>query len=296
MKKGLLLPFLLAAFLVFLLFPFPHSMMKGTPFISKALYHKPEPSGYILLPDASQSGKEAENSPDTDKSGWKLIWHDEFEQGILDWKKWNTENWPAEKNNELQYYRPENVVINEGHLILISKEEAYKERAYTSGAVHTKGKFSFLYGKAEIKAKLPAGQGIFPAFWLLPNRDNHWLPEIDVMEVIGSKPEEVWMVSHWLKKDGRLASDAGFFKAETSLTDNYHVYSVEWTPDQITWLIDGQVRFQSSKHIPKEEMRLYLNTAIGGNWPGSPDSTTSFPQSFKIDYVRVYQKEGGGIH
>ena len=101
-------------------------------------------------------------------------------------------------------------------LKLISKNEKFKGRDYTSGAVHTKGKFDFLYGKAEMRAKLPAGQGIFPAFWMMTDKDDTWLPEIDIMEMLGHQPDKVWMVSHWLGNDGTLKSDLTPLKAQIS--------------------------------------------------------------------------------
>ena len=224
------------------------------------------------------------------QNGWDLIWHDEFENNCLDSGKWNIENWAAEKNNELQYYSPNNIKVEGGLLKLISKNEKFKGRDYTSGAVHSQGKFSFLYGKVEMRAKLPSGQGIFPAFWMMPDKENTWLPEIDIMEMVGHLPNEVWMVSHWLDTNGTLKSDYNTFIGD-DFSKDFHTFSIEWTPESITWLIDGIERFQSSKSIPSEPMYVYLNTAIGGNWPGSPDNSTVFPVIYEIDYVRVFQRK-----
>lgn len=217
-----------------------------------------------------------------------MIWQDDFENNCLNPNNWNLEDWAAEKNNELQYYSPNNVKVENGLLKLISKKEKYKGRDYTSGALHTKGKFNFLYGKAEIRAKLPAGQGIFPAFWMMPDKDNTWLPEIDVLEMLGHKPNEIWMVTHWLDKSNTLKSDYDTFNGP-DFSKDFHTFSIVWTPDSITWFIDGIERFRSSKNIPNEKMYLYLNTAIGGDWPGSPDDSTIFPVSYEIDYVRVFK-------
>ena len=219
---------------------------------------------------------------------WKLIWQDEFEYNCLDPSNWNIEDWAAEKNNELQYYSPSNVKVEDGLLKLISKNEKFKGRDYTSGAVHSMGKFNFLYGKVEMKAKLPVGQGVFPAFWMMPDKGDTWLPEIDIMEMLGHEPNEVWMVSHWLDTAGTLNSDANTFKGP-DFSKGFHTFSIEWTPDSITWFIDDIERFQSSKFIPTENMYLYLNTAIGGSWPGSPEYSTVFPVNYEIDYVRVFK-------
>jgi len=221
--------------------------------------------------------------------GWELVWHDEFEDSYLDLTKWNIEDWAAQKNNELQYYSPNNVIVKNGFLRLISKAEKYQGKNYTSGAVHTKNKFDFLYGKAEMRAKLPAGQGMFPAFWMMTDKEHTWLPEIDIMEMLGHLPNEVWMVAHWLGEDGALKSESTSFRGPDFSSD-FHTFSVEWTPDSLTWFIDGAERFKTNTYIPSEKMYLYLNTAVGGNWPGYPDHTTIFPTIFEIDYVRVFKQ------
>jgi len=225
------------------------------------------------------------------QNGWALIWQDEFEGNCLDFSKWNVEDWAAEKNNELQYYSPNNVKVEDGVLKLISKNEQFKGKDYTSGAVHTQGKFNFLYGKAEMRAKLPAGQGIFPAFWMMTDKENTWLPEIDILEMLGHQPDQVWMVSHWLGEDGKLKSVSDTFTGP-DFSKDFHTFGIEWSPNSIMWFIDDMERFKISRNIPSESMYLYLNTAVGGNWPGAPDQTTVFPVSFEIDYVRVYQGNG----
>ncbi|GGC84324.1 hypothetical protein GCM10007216_13730 [Thalassobacillus devorans] len=225
-------------------------------------------------------------------NGWELVWHDEFSGNDLNSTYWNLENWPAEKNNELQYYVPQNVLLEDGSLKILSKREDFKGRNYTSGALHTKGKFSFLYGKAEIRAKLPEGQGLFPAFWMMPDKDNIWLPEIDILEMLGHKTNEIWMVLHWHDENKQMQNVSASYSGE-NYAEGFHTFGIEWSPERITWFIDGEERFTTSAFIPEEQMYLYLNTAIGGDWPGSPDETTVFPQYFIIDYVRVYKKWGG---
>ncbi|MBB6451737.1 beta-glucanase (GH16 family) [Salirhabdus euzebyi] len=225
---------------------------------------------------------------------WVLIWSDEFDSVQLHRSKWQKENWAAEKNNELQFYRPENVTVDDGFLKLISKKEMYDDREYTSGAIHSKEKFSFLYGKVEMRAKLPKGQGIFPAFWMMPDVNDRWLPEIDIMEMLGHKPNESWMVLHWLDEKGELSTVSQSYIGE-NFADGFHTFGIEWTPEKVSWFIDGVKRFETTTYIPTEDMYLYLNTAIGGNWPGTPDETTTFPQYFEVDYVRVYQQNGAEI-
>lgn len=217
------------------------------------------------------------------------FWHDEFNSNCLDTNKWNIDDWSSEKNNELQYYSKANITIRNGILQLISKEETFKERDFTSGSVNTKGKFEFLYGKVEMRAKLPSGQGIFPAFWMLTNNE-HSLPEIDILELLGQKPNEIWMVMHWLGQNNKLNSTSTSYVGP-NFSHNFHTFGIEWTPTSITWFIDNIERFSIYSHIPNKPMYLNINTAIGGNWPKSPDNTTIFPVQFEIDYVRVYTTE-----
>lgn len=233
--------------------------------------------------------KPIENIPSLNKDGWKLVWHDEFDQACLDSTMWNAEEGALEKNNELQFYSPTNIVVEDDLLKLVSKKEKYRNRDFTSAAVHTLKKFEFLYGRVEMRAKVPAGQGIFPAFWMMTNNEQTWLPEIDIMEMLGHKPDEIWMVSHWLGEDGHLKSESNFFKGQ-DFSQDFHTFSIEWTQDSLTWFIDDIERFKTKTNIPNEKMYLYLNTAVGGNWPGPPDETTEFPVLFEIDYVRVYQR------
>lgn len=226
------------------------------------------------------------------EDGWQLVWQDEFDGRWLNPQKWNIEVFASEKNNELQYYRANNVMVKDGFLKLISKRETFDGKEYTSGAINSKDKFSFRYGKVEMKAKLPGGQGVFPAFWMMPNEDNTWLPEIDILEMLGHKLEEIWMVVHWLDEDGRLTNVSAIYEG-VDYTKGFHTFGLEWTPTSISWLIDGVERFRTNKFIPDMEMYLYLNTAIGGVWPGSPDETTLFPQFFEVDYLKVYRRTGG---
>ncbi|WP_188454825.1 glycoside hydrolase family 16 protein [Virgibacillus oceani] len=226
------------------------------------------------------------------KKQWKLVWQDEFDGTQLHRSKWNIEDWAAEKNKELEYYTPKNVMLKDGKLKLVSLKEKHGDREYTSGAIHSKDKFSLLYGKVEMRAKLPRGQGIFPAFWMLTDKETTYLPEIDIMEMLGHRPEETWMVLHWLDENHQLNSVSKSYIGD-DYSDDFHTFGIEWTEDSITWFVDGIERFHTEQYIPHEEMYLYVNTAIGGVWPGNPDKTTSFPQYYLVDYIRVYKQNGG---
>lgn len=220
--------------------------------------------------------------------GWKLVWHDEFNSRSLDLTKWTPENAALEKNNEMEYYTPEEVYLQDGNLVLRSSKRAMGRRKYTSGLVETRGKFTLLYGRVEIRAKLPKGQGIWPAHWMMPD-DNSWPPEIDIMELIGHRPDKVHMTVHW--SEGGRHRNTGESFVGPDFSKNFHVFAVEWEDDEIRWYVDGKLRFRTRDSIPRVPLRIILNTAVGGDWPGAPGRRTVFPQYHLIDYVRVYERE-----
>lgn len=240
-------------------------------------------------------GKEEMAAPSVDmtkKDGWHLVWNDEFhdEKSFI---KWNPQNWPSEKNGEWQYYLPENIDVRDDLLVISSRKESYKGRSYTSGAVTTESKFEFTYGKIEIRAKLPKGRGIFPAFWLV-NSDEDWLPEIDIMENIGQAPNELYYVVHWKDEAGKQKRDYTKITEDIDFSEDFHLYGLIWEPGRIIWTLDGRNVFETDKFSPDSPLFLYINTAIGGNWPGPPDPQDDFPKELLIDYVRVYQQGGIG--
>ena len=221
------------------------------------------------------------------QSGWSLVWYDEFEGEAVDPSKWDVEDAALEKNNELQYYTPEDVYAESGYLVLRSQKRRMGTRLYTSGLVETKGRFSQRYGWFEVRAQLPKGQGIWPAHWLLPE-GGAWPPEIDIMELLGHEPTKIYMTNHWgtwpdNRQDGQELEGSNF-------SSGFHIFAVEWTPERLRWFVDGVKRFETTEHIPQVPMRIILNTAVGGDWPGPPDETTRFPQYHRIDYVRVYRR------
>jgi beta-glucanase (GH16 family) len=160
---------------------------------------------------------------------------------------------------------------------------------YSSGKVKSEGKFSFLYGRVDVRAKLPGTQGLWPAIWMLP-ADDTWPPEIDVMELLGNDPTRVYMTLHWGTRKKQQHYQAKFDGPD--FTADYHVFSIVWDPGQIHWLVDGIERATAVKNVPDRSMFLLLNTSIGGEWPGPPDRDTVLPQYFLIDYVRVYKRAG----
>ena len=255
------------------------------------------------------AAKATQSWPFDDPENWVLIFEDEFDQPTLDTSKWVTCYWWATdgctiaSNNELEWYQPNNVSINNGALQLTAREELITNTNgllfdYTSGMVTTgkntsddnvPHKFIFQYGYTEIKANVPAGKGLWPAFWLLP-ADHISRPEIDVMEIIGGEPNTNYMNFHYVDENGDRDS-AGSHWDGPDFTAGWHTFGVDWRPDAIIWYVDGveRWRFDDARYVPNEPMYLLLNLAVGGDWPGAPDQFTTFPSSYEIDYVRVWR-------
>ncbi|MBN2190729.1 MAG: family 16 glycosylhydrolase [Candidatus Aureabacteria bacterium] len=223
-----------------------------------------------------------------ERPGWILIWNDEFEGSELDPAKWRVSDTAPVKNKELEYYTPEDVYLENGCLILRSQKRDMGGREYTSGHVDTKGRFLTTYGRIETRAKMPGGQGIWPAHWMLPIR-GIWPPEIDIMELLGHAPDRVYMTVHWGHWPNNQHAGKSFKGPD--FTKDFHVFAVEWEPEEIRWYVDDVLRYTATKNIPKEPFYIILNTAVGGEWPGNPNSKTRFPQYHYIDYVRVYIKD-----
>ena len=249
------------------------------------------------------------------KGAWKLIWQDEFNGQQLDTAKWNVLLREHSKHNELQYYVPDEVYVKNGLLRVRSRIRKFGSKEFTSGRLDTRGKFSPVHGRFEIRAKLPTGKGLWPAHWLYPqNRDwpmeyimaeavaggkerlipeeRAWYSEIDIMEFLGHEPNILYATLHYCTFDGEKRTSSGKWEGPVDYSKDFHIYALEWEPDSIRWYIDGQLLHATTDGIPHTPHYLILNTAIGGVWPGNPDSTTSFPQFQDIDYVRVFQKKG----
>jgi beta-glucanase (GH16 family) len=232
-----------------------------------------------------------------------LVWADEFDGPALNSDFWTFETGNGSNgwgNNELQFYRTQNTSIQEGHLVITAKKEPFGGKEYTSSRIITKSKKEFRYGRVDIRAALPKGQGIWPALWMLgSNFDTVSWPacgEIDIMEMIGGGGREntVYGTVHW-QNEGKNAK----YEGKTTLpsgtySDQFAVYSIIWDATSIRWLVDNK-QFHVIDTTPAEldEFRrnffFIFNVAVGGNWPGSPNTTTTFPQHMIVDYVRVFQ-------
>jgi len=225
----------------------------------------------------------------------------------LDGQLWNHDigGW-GWGNDESQYYRPENTSIQEGHLVITAKEEFYGGRDYTSSRIKTEGARSFTYGRVDIRAALPRGQGIWPALWALGSNFSEvgwpYCGEIDIMEMIGgsNRETEVHGTVHW-NVGGLNAPYSHTYiggktqKASGDFGDGFNVFSIIRTEDRIEWLVNDEPYYSfaiddSASLAPfREPFFLIFNVAVGGRWPGYPDGSTEFPQRLVVDYVRVFE-------
>ncbi|WP_437634087.1 RICIN domain-containing protein [Sorangium sp. So ce854] len=248
--------------------------------------------------------------------GWRLVFSDEFNGAngsAVDGSKWSAEiggqGWG---NNELQYYtnRLENVRQENGSLVITATPQGasqygcwYGACQYTSARLVSRGKFEFTYGRVEARIKVPRGQGLWPAFWMLGNDIGSvgWpnCGEIDIMENIGREPSTLHGSLHGPGySGGNPLTGRTNLPGGAALADAFHTYAVEWEPSAIRFYLDGNLyQTRTPADVPAGAAWVYnhpffmlLNVAVGGNWPGSPDGSTSFPQQMLVDYVRVYQR------
>lgn len=243
------------------------------------------------------------------------IWADEFDQPVgspPDSSRWvydlGRTGWG---NNELQTYTRsiENAsIIADPQALdgkaLVIRAIKREDGSYTSARLKTEGKFSTVYGRIEGRLKTTNGQGIWPAFWMLGEgiKTVGWpaCGEIDILEVIGANPNQVHGTMHGPGYSAAKGPTATFTLPSGTLDLDYHVYAIDWSPNKITWSFDGEVyHTQTPETLPPgtkwvfndTPFFLLVNLAVGGNWPGNPDATTSFPQVFSIDYIRVYRAD-----
>jgi beta-glucanase (GH16 family) len=242
---------------------------------------------------------------------WRLVWQDEFDGTSLDVLKWEIEvNAFGGGNHELQIYtdRNENVRVENGHLVLAAHKRKYgiagTERDFSSGRIRSKRRGDWKYGKMEIRAKLPQGQGIWPAIWMLPTDDTYgvWASsgEIDIMEFKGQEPDTIWGTLHYGQKwPDNMHTGETFKLANGNFSDDFHTYAVEWEEGVIRWYVDGKLwQTQTKWSTPNGEFpapfdqrfHMVLNVSVGGEFLGNPDDSTVFPAKMLVDYVRVYQR------
>lgn len=239
--------------------------------------------------------------PDTT---WKLVWGDDFEGtagAAVDGSKWAYDSGPNWFNNELQYYASGNTnasLDGSGNLIIEARREAREGRQYTSARLKTEGKKTFTYGRIEGRMKMPYGQGMWPAFWMLGG--NSWpnTGEIDIMENLGREPSIVHGTIHGPGYSGAAGPTAMYtLPGGDKFSDDFHVFAVEWETNVIRWYVDGTLYstktpadIKGNNWVFDHGFFIILNLAVGGDWPGAPDGTTVFPQKLVIDYIHVCQK------
>ncbi|MGL4550149.1 MAG: glycoside hydrolase family 16 protein [Gemmataceae bacterium] len=273
---------------------------------------------------------------------WKLAWSDEFEGKDIDRAKWDFDlgngfyDYDAKVwisgwgNGELQYYtrEPENASVRDGRLVLRAVKESLNGCGYTSAKLKTLKRdgtalFAPTYGRIEVRAKLPTGQGVWPAIWMLPQDEKYggWASsgEIDILEARGQKPNEVLGTLHFGSRWPANAEASATYKLPAGGTiADWHVYALEWEPGEIRWYVDDKLAatqsswWSSSKSEAGKGARpakesdlnpwpapfdrpfyLILNLAVGGKFVGNPDRSTPFPAEMLVEYVRAYEKVGG---
>ena len=245
---------------------------------------------------------------------WVLTWSDEFDGpdgSAPDPKKWTVETGEGTwQNSELEYYtaRQANVRVEKGNLIIEALREKFTgpegaTREYTSARLKTDKLFTQKYGKFEARIRIPHGQGMWPAFWMLGDDISAagWpaCGEIDIMENIGREPATIYGTIHGPGYSGDKSLGAPYAIPAGKFADDFHVFAVEWEPKEIRFYVDGHLyETRTPADLPAGTRWVYdhpffliLNVAVGGKWPGNPDASTKFPQQMLVDYVRVYSRK-----
>jgi beta-glucanase (GH16 family) len=253
----------------------------------------------------------ANNSGISPGGALTLVWSDEFDAPKLDPQTWYFESGdgsqygiPGWGNNELQWYLPDSAELKNGKLVITVRQESHGGKNYTSARINTRDRFAFRYGRIEARAKLPKGQGLWPAFWLMPQESAYgtWAAsgEIDIVEAVnlgGTGGNSVYGTIHYGGQSPNNIQSGEQYLVATSATADFHVYALEWDATEIRWYVD-QVLFAvrnswSTTAAPfpapfDKPFYILLNAAVGGNWPGAPTAATVFPVTMEVDYLRVY--------
>jgi beta-glucanase (GH16 family) len=235
-----------------------------------------------------------------------LVWSDEFNGKTLNASNWTNETggggWG---NNELEYYTNsvKNTFLTGGCLVIEARKETIGTNDYTSARIISKDKKTFTYGRIDMRAKLPKGQGLWPALWMLGNNISQtgfaWpaCGEIDIMELLGQNSQMVYGTAHWgIAGQGSIHHGGSYSLSSGDFSSSFHVFSLEWDAGKLTFLVDDVSYYTVNKAdviegtYPFDKPFFFImNVAVGGNWPGNPNSSTIFPQRMFVDYVRVFQ-------
>ena len=243
-----------------------------------------------------------------------LVWADEFDAARLDPEVWYFENGdgsqygiPGWGNNELQWYLEDSAELRDGMLVISAREESVGGKNYTSARINTRDRFAFKYGRIEARIRFPAGQGIWPAFWMLPQDDVYgtWAAsgEIDVVEAVnlgGTGGNTVFGTIHFGGESPANVFAGNDYLVPTDATAEFHTYALEWDATAMRWYVDDMLystqNAWSTTAAPfpapfDERFYVLFNVAVGGNFPGAPSAATAFPVTMEVDYVRVYSGE-----
>lgn len=246
---------------------------------------------------------------------YSLLWADEFEGDEINLDNWSYQlgdgcdiNLCGWGNNEKQYYtdRKANARTSEGNLIIRALAETTPIQGYnySSARLNSKNKVDIKFGRVDVRARLPKGQGLWPAIWMLSTQEKYgtWpgSGEIDIMELVGNKPKEIFGTVHFGKDFSNWTFKSSVYELEggEDFSDDFHTFSLLWRENCIRFMVDGEIYGKGitpSQTLPSgypfnEEFHFLLNVAVGGNLPGDPDGTTTFPQEMVVDYVRVYKE------
>lgn len=272
--------------------------------------HSSDADNNTLQPQTNNGGSGSNHSEHSGfvPAGYRRVFNDEFRGWNIDTSKWNTSyrwgsNWVI--NGERQYYVDRNNNPDFGHspfefdgehMTITATRTPEHLRAsanwqeYLSGALTTYNKFRMRYGYVEMRARFPRGKGLWSAFWLLHQNDNDRRPEIDVVEYLGDKPNVAYHTYHHYD-NWNLRSTPSFEAWGPDYSQDFHTYGMRWEPGRIIWTVDGVERARHENgNVSWEDMYLLVNLAVGGWWPGDPNSTTPFPARYTIDYIRAYQQ------
>ena len=251
------------------------------------------------------------NEPITPGGTMTLVWSDEFDGERLDPRRWFFETGDGSQyslvgwgNDELQWYLTDSALLENGMLVITARRESQNGHDYTSARLHTRGRFAFRYGRIEARIRLPGGQGLWPAFWLLPQEDTYgtWAAsgEIDIMEAVnlgGTGGNTVFGTLHYGGESPDNVFSGNEYVVPGSATGEFHLYALEWGPTEIRWYVDDVLyAMQNFWHTASADypapfdqpFYILLNVAVGGRFPGAPSPGTVFPVTMEVDYVRVY--------
>ena len=257
-----------------------------------------------------------DNSPVSPGEAMKLVWSEEFDADALDPETWFFDHGdgsqygiPGWGNNELQWYLPDNAQLEDGKLVITIRNEPTNGKDYSSARIDTRDRFAVRYGRIEARIRLPKGQGLWPAFWMLPLENTYgtWAAsgEIDIMESVNPGAEGGNIIHGTIHHGARHPANqyAGAeYHVPADPTENFHVYAVEWDPTEIRWYVDDVLYSTQNEWSTTDAeypapfdqpFYLLLNVAVGGDWPGLDVDSASLPATMEVDYIRVYSGETG---